>query len=310
VKSIGICSRYQIQYMVCAVTVHDCSTIPLDRLTMRIFLSFNSKDIALAEALRAGLATVELAAEIFFSPASLASGFWLPKLADEIGAVDAFVLLIGPKGIGPWQEVEYYAAFDRHVGDRRFGLVPVLAADAQVPGLPFLRSLNRVEVPVVVADKSLRKLVSALKGETVINATPLWKLVNPYRGLEAMTEADADYFYGRTEETVEVLRVLGDDPNRCPILIGASGVGKSSVARAGVLSAIKSMRWPGEQDNAAWPAGHASSRAWVQITMRPGDAPVAALTAAIIRLWSLDIRDPDQAALPRKWAEHLRSGGK
>jgi hypothetical protein len=28
------------------------------------------------------------------------------------------------------------------------------------------------------------------------SATPLWKLVNPYRGLEAMSEANADYFYG------------------------------------------------------------------------------------------------------------------
>jgi hypothetical protein len=275
---------------------------------MRVFLSFNSRDTALAQALRAALVGVEPAADVFFSPVSLGSGFWLPKLAKEVAAADAFLLLIGPAGIGPWQEVEYYAAFDRHVADRRYALVPVLAADAQAPGLPLLRSLNWVEVRSVISAASLRALVAALKGDAVANATPLWKLVNPYRGLEAMTEADADYFYGRTTETVEVLRTLADDPNRCPILIGASGVGKSSVARAGVLSAVKSMRWPGERDGVAWPAGLANSRAWVQITMRPGDAPIAALSTAITRLWSLDIRDPDQAALPRKWAERLGSG--
>jgi hypothetical protein len=114
---------------------------------MRIFLSFNSKDTALAEALRAGVSRLEPAAQIFFSPASLGSGFWLPKLADEIAAADGFVLLIGPKGVGSWQETEYYAAFDRHVCDHRFALVPIFAADAQAPGLAFLRSLNWVEAP-------------------------------------------------------------------------------------------------------------------------------------------------------------------
>jgi hypothetical protein len=48
--------------------------------------------------------------------------------------------------------------------------------------------------------------------------------------------------------------------------------------------------------------------AWVLRTMRPGEAPLEALTAAIIRLWQLDARDPDQAALPRKWAKGLAAG--
>ena len=51
----------------------------------------------------------------------------------------------------------------------------------------------------------MHRLLAALKGETVVTATPLWKLVNPYRGLEAMTEANTDYFYGRTRETAAVL---------------------------------------------------------------------------------------------------------
>jgi hypothetical protein len=175
---------------------------------MRIFLSFNSKETALAEALRAGVSRLEPAAQVFFSPVSLGAGFWLPRLADEIAASDGFVLLIGPKGVGSWQETEYYAAFDRHVGDHRFALVPVLAADAQAPGLAFLRSLNWVEARVVTDDKALHRLIAALKGDTIATATPLWKLVNPYRGLSAMTEANADYFHGRTAETAAALRAL------------------------------------------------------------------------------------------------------
>jgi hypothetical protein len=159
--------------------------------------------------------------------------------------------VVGPSGIGPWQEVEYYTAFDRHVKDKRFALVPALVAGAAAPGLSFLRTLNWVEAPVIAEDKMLHRLLAALKGETVGSATPLWKLVNPYRGLEAMSEANADYFYGRNLETASVLSALTNKPGRCAILIGASGVGKSSVAQAGVLAALKSMRWPTVDDTPA-----------------------------------------------------------
>ena len=96
--------------------------------------------------------------------------------------------------------------------DKHFPLVPVMAAGAEAPGLSFLRTLNWVEAPVVTEDKVLHRLLAALKGETVASATPLWKLVNPYRGLEAMTEANADYFFGRTRETAAALTALADKP--------------------------------------------------------------------------------------------------
>ena len=117
-------------------------------------------------------------------------------------------------------------------------------------------------------------------------------------------------FMAATLETAAVLTALADKPGRCPILIGASGVGKSSVAQAGVLSALKSMRWPGTDGAAAnsWPKGLQNSRSWVSLTMRPGEAPLEALAAAVTRLWQLDAKDPDQAALPRKWAKGLSAG--
>jgi hypothetical protein len=156
---------------------------------LRIFLSFHSKDQALAEALRGGLKRLEPAADIYFSPLSLSAGFWLPKLAEEIAKADAFLLLIGPGGIGLWQDIEYNEALDRHVREKeRFPLVPVIAAGAEAPGLPFLRRLNWVHAPIVTEDKALHRLLASLKGETFDTATPLWKLVNPYRGLEAMDE--------------------------------------------------------------------------------------------------------------------------
>ena len=184
---------------------------------MRIFLSFNSRDTGLAEAVRVGPSRIEPTAEVFFSPVSLGAGFWLPKLAEEIAEAQSFLLLIGPNGIGPWQEVEYFTAFDRHVKDKSFAVVPAIVG-AEALGLPFLRTLNLVEASVITEDKVLHRLLAALKGETVESAIPLWKLVNPYRGLEAMNEANADYFYGRNLETAAVLNALASKAGRCPIL--------------------------------------------------------------------------------------------
>ena len=257
--------------------------------------------------LRAGLSRLEPDANIFFSPVSLGSGFWLPKLGAEIAEADAFLLLIGPKGIGPWQEVEYFTAFDHHVNQKAFAVVPVIADGAHAPGLSFLRSLNWVEARVVTEDSVLHRVIAALKGEARMDTTPLWKLVNPYRGLEAMTEANADYFYSRRAETVRVLNVLATAPDRLPILIGASGVGKSSVALAGVMSTLKAMRLP-EAEADRWPAALRDSRGWASLTMRPSGSPLEALAGAFIGLWGLDTKDPEQAGLPRKWARGLLAG--
>src|SRR4051794_717047 len=80
----------------------------------RWFLSYNSQD-PLHQQVQTRLGDL-LGADIFYAPASLrAGGYWLPILADEINKAGAFILLIGEKGLGPWQVLEYYEAFDRRV---------------------------------------------------------------------------------------------------------------------------------------------------------------------------------------------------
>jgi ATP-dependent Clp protease ATP-binding subunit ClpA len=61
-----------------------------------------------------------------------------------------------------------------------------------------------------------------------------------------MEEKDSDYFFGRGRETVEVLSALAAAPDQLPVLIGNSGVGKSSIAQAGALAALKRQAWPEE----------------------------------------------------------------
>ena len=82
----------------------------------RWFLSYHSPDQALAERLKAALERKDTDAHVFFAPSSLpAGGFWSKALAKEIAQADAFILLVGEKGVGNWQVLEYDEALDKRV---------------------------------------------------------------------------------------------------------------------------------------------------------------------------------------------------
>ena len=99
-----------------------------------------------------------------------------------------------------------------------------------------------------------------------------------------MEEKDSDYFFGRERETVEVLKALAAAPDKLPVLLGNSGVGKSSLAQAGVLAALKRQAWPEAADDAgAWPQVFQDSRRWCFLTLKPGTEPLKALVEPFLR---------------------------
>ena len=85
---------------------------------------------------------------------------------------------------------------------------------------------------------------------------------NPYRGLEAFEQADADDFYGRDRRSARWSR--SSSTNALLVVVGPSGIGKSSVVKAGLLPALAgrgdsrlrpgwSPRWcPGETHSSSW----------------------------------------------------------
>ena len=93
---------------------------------------------------------------------------------------------------------------------------------------------------------------------------------NPYRGLFAFAESDAEVFFGRERLVEELVADLAE----CPFLavIGPSGSGKSSVVRAGLLPRLR------------------SAGAFVA-TMVPGEQPLAELRIALSRVASRPIPD-------------------
>ncbi|MBI3181194.1 MAG: SUMF1/EgtB/PvdO family nonheme iron enzyme [Myxococcales bacterium] len=90
---------------------------------------------------------------------------------------------------------------------------------------------------------------------------------NPYRGLLAFEAEHRAVFFGRDSEVRAVVDRLRFEP--FVLVAGASGVGKSSLCRAGVLPRVVS--------------GALDSRSWTVAALTPGKRPLASLAAALAR---------------------------
>src|SRR5712671_2909993 len=91
-------------------------------------------------------------------------------------------------------------------------------------------------------------------------------LACPYKGLAAFQPEDHGLFFGREEIVATLLTRLG----KAPLLgvVGASGSGKSSLVRAGLLPAL-------------WQGALPGSAGWRTVVMAPGAHPLAELAAQL-----------------------------
>src|SRR6266480_4895989 len=71
-------------------------------------------------------------------------------------------------------------------------------------------------------------------------SSPETKRRSPYQGLIPYSEQDAPFFFGREKETRLITANLFASP--LTLLYGASGVGKSSVLRAGVAHDLRDRK--------------------------------------------------------------------
>ncbi len=111
-------------------------------------------------------------------------------------------------------------------------------------------------------------------------------LFNPFPGLRPF-DIEEDYlFFGREQQTAELLKLLRD--KRFLSVIGTSGSGKSSLVRAGLL--------PELQGGALNEAGSN----WEIVVLRPGGDPLHNLAAAV---QAADLYDPDDP----KVLSHLKA---
>ncbi len=210
---------------------------------------------------------------------------WLPAIERALANSDSCAVIVGPNGLGSVHEDEMWVALQRGIeskrADRRFRIIPILLPKA-IRGdrthLPtFLTANTWVEFPQTIDDPlALDKLVKAIRGQAPGAGTKLSNGECPYRGLAHFDIPHANLFFGREALTDWLLsRLRGTatkaGPTRFLAIIGASGSGKSSLARAGVLARFKAGELPGSAN-------------WPMVVCRPESRPLESLATKLASL--------------------------
>jgi WD40 repeat protein len=192
---------------------------------------------------------------------------WWQSIVNGIKAADYFVFCLSPDAIR--SEV----ARDELLVARQHGK-PIFAVmledcldDLKTETFANIQWLSKLHVidftQIALYGSKLRELIESLPGYTppdtyFLDEIDPRDLPNPFRGLEAFLEVDAAYFTGRDDAVADLIERI-QDPKKPRLLavVGASGSGKSSLVRAGLIPAIR-QQLP----------------FWDTVTIRPGSSPV------------------------------------
>ena len=254
--------------------------------SFHVFLSHNSADKPAVEELARRLKADGI--EPWLDKWHLVPGTpWQPALEQALADSMSVAVFVGPGGISPWQDEEMRAAISKRVRqkDNEFRVIPIL-----LPGgtreersrLPeFLIASTWVEFRNSLdEDEAYHRLKSGVLGVApgLPPGAAIFEGECPYRGLQAFQPEHSAFFFGREARIEWLLNALrpmqsfdrSGTPreNRFLAIVGASGSGKSSLARAGLVPALRNGKLEG---SANWPI----------LICRPGHDPLESLAVAL-----------------------------
>jgi hypothetical protein len=218
---------------------------------------------------------------------------WQPELERALRQSSSLAFFIGPSGPGAWQEEELQLALDRAVrAPDEFRVIPILLPAARpedARGFVGLRTW--VDFREGLDDvAAFRRLVASIKGQAPEgDSQQLPDHLAPYRGLLPFGREHARFFFGRETEIQAVLDKLRQSP--FVALVGASGVGKSSLILAGVLPRLEG------------PLAGLFPHLRIK-TMFPGGRPLRALADQLASLVPPESRLVTAEALTQRLASH------
>ena len=225
-----------------------------------IFISYDWQNLAAVERLHAALAELS-DGDVWFDRRRLQPGSaWESEIASQIRhGVKLFVAVLsdlterkpGNEGV---VFAEWRAALERARGvitPRTFILPVVVDADATrgEPGtlpdadacLPRARALHaRPRAGGRAQRRSPRRGARAAQADPLRHAMSTASAIDrdsPWPGLASYDESAHAFFSGRSVETAELARRIADEP--LTVLFGKSGLGKSSLLRAGVFPVLR-----------------------------------------------------------------------
>jgi hypothetical protein len=259
-----------------------------------VFFSYNSEDHAAVQVVARALQ--DLGLTVFLDRWYLVPGRPWPQALEQIlGSCRAVAVFLGPRGMGRWQQPEHYLALDRQTRAPKFVVVPVLLPGAE-PALGFLSLNTWVDLRTGLDDAlALGVLEAAVRGRSPgpdlqERVTATLATVCPYRGLREFREEDAPFFFGRNHYTAQLAKAVEQYP--FVAVVGASGSGKSSAVRAGLVPRLRQSR----------------GIVWDIVTLVPGDRPLHSLAAALVPLLEPELDEVARLAKIGELGGHLAEG--
>ncbi len=257
-----------------------------------IFLSYTGLDRKVAAQVALGLK--EAGVEVWWDQDGIGWGDnWIQKLEDALTQCGGYVILVGPSGVRRWVKFELSLAIKRHV-EQDLPIFPLLLSGVMPEALPpFLATLQAEPLPEQLSDIDYGRLAQRLSNERPAQPASATRVVPsdvcPFPGLEAFGENETQFFFGRQKETLDAVSCLGlglDGVYRRWLQVeGASGMGKSSLVRAGLIPTIK-KGWAGSSEASTW-------RSWrVVEPMRPGADPILNLAEVLSKSLAHEVEAP------------------
>lgn len=252
----------------------------------RVFVSYSRRNKTFAERIARDLSDAGLDVWIDFRQIH-AGELWKEEIFRGIRRSEIVLVLLSPDAVeSQWVQLEVQTA--RELNKL---IIPVMVVEAlpQIEASPELNWLANVHFIRFDTryEAAFRELLDSLPGKRGVGAydeVDPAKIPNPFKGLEAFQQTDSRFFFGREELVRKALnnlqRLRGA---RFLAIVGASGSGKSSLVRAGVIPQLRAGKLP-------------KSETWRFAILTPGPDPLEALATRLSPLLGDDFHTEDIAA--------------
>ncbi len=259
----------------------------------KIFVSYSRRNKNFAERLARDLSDAGL--DVWIDFRQIHGGeMWENEIYRGLQRSEVLVVCLSPDAVASeWVQREVNTAREQ----KKF-IMPIMVVDAfdalkRTSAISWLEQVQYINF-VDRYEEAFPELLLALPGKRRIGAfddVPDEAIPNPFKGLESFQQTDAAFFFGRENLIRKAIKNMQRTDNAHFLsVIGASGSGKSSLVRAGVIPQLRQ-------------GVIAGSEKWRLAIFTPGEHPVNALAVRLAPF----LESQDANSIERALAESPRA---